>query len=1031
MNDSTKTKLLLLTIFASILPLLFNLFSVDFSSQATNLTLLQLESQTFNKDQQFYALSGALHHALFEWTAVTIAIIGGVSAFIHFYRHRDISVPIIGLAILCAGFTDAFHTLAATRIISANVPNSDFIPFTWAFSRIFNATIMIIGIFISLWLSRSPAVTKNIEAKIGNNAEHKNKLFNVGNVNLRQSTLLTFISLSFITFAISAVFIAATSQNLPQTTFSNAFITRPYDVVPLALFVFSASLVWLWYKKKFSLLKFALLLSIIPEIATQLHMSFGSTALFDNHFNIAHFLKIVAYSIITFGLLASLSQGSIVKKPHLSFEVDGTRKPDTSTNNVNESKKKKWQQGHTEKLLDIGIAKYPQSLVISGSIFALAIIITLLVSSIYNIDTQRLAKEQRLNELASHGDFIELFTQEFFKNTKIDKLQASSTQIDQAPIKPFVEDDVTSKQLQLRLNLFLKKLKLTKFSDKHIYLADNTGDIIYQSSASNKNHTINTDSNFINTTKETPLKLQQLFPGIAQAIATNKQIFQLGLQTSFFKDDLSNSEIIGHYRTIKLNSINEQVLLRLFIKLDDQTLLSKITTFRNRSLLIGFALAIVALAIALLISRKLSTSLQIITGELVRYSHTGKVKKLPVNAQDESGVLARSFHNLLVTKTEQDKALKQQKNALDEHAIVSIADVRGNIKYTNEKFSQVSGYSKEELMGQNHRILNSGSHDRAFFKEMYLTISSGRAWQGEICNKAKNGRLYWVNTTIVPFLNAKGKPESYISIRTDITADKLNSQKLFQAKESLSNQVSKLKQANTELDQFAYVASHDLKSPLNGISQLVSWLEEDCYHVLPDDSKEHLILLKSRSKRMIALLNDLLEYSRAGRKDYLVEEINLAQLTTGIFDLQGNRDGFTCEADDIDMVLPKVPFELVIRNVISNAIKHHDKPTGHITVSLTTSSDNYHVRIQDDGPGIPTNLHSKAVEMFQTLQSRDKTEGSGMGLALVKKTVSYHGGSLFIDSNDKRGTGIIITWPMSTDKTLAKGNAITLETELT
>ena len=816
MNKNLKCYFVLLIIFISFLPYTLNLWGIDFSSTSTPLSFLG-ESTVIGNDQQFYALTGALHHALLEWSAVILAIIAGVGAFVHYYQNKDISIPIIGLALLCAGLTDAFHTLAATRIISATVPNSDFIPFTWAFSRLFNASIMILGVLLSLWLTRPSNMSVN---EAGYAA--------IFNSSINKSQTLLIISVFFITLAISAVILAATSQHLPQTTFKNAFITRPYDVVPLALFILSAVLVWFWYQRKASILKFSLLLSLIPGIITQLHMSLGSTELFDNHFNIAHFLKVVAYAVITLGILITLVQSSKAE------ESENENLHEEATNKLSNT------VIETSKLLDVGKVRYSQVLVFSSFTFLLAIAVSILVSSIHYIDAVKIAQEQ-------------------------------------------------------------------------------------------------------------------------------------------------------------------------------QALLVEIATIRNRSIQIGVALAIIALAIAIIMSRRLSSALQSITTQVTHYSHTGEVTNFPIHAQDEIGVLARSFHNLLITQAAQEKSLLQQQRALDEHAIVSITDIKGNITYFNDKFMQISGYSEGELLGKNHRILNSGQHDKAFFTQMYQTISQGKTWQGDICNKAKDGHFYWVNTTIVPFMNNKGRPENYISIRTDITSNKHNSEQLLSAKVELSEQVSKLESANVELNQFAYVASHDLKSPLNGISQLVSWLEEDCHEILPEESQEHLKLLKNRSKRMIALLNDLLDYSRAGRTDYQVEVFNLADVVNDIFDLHGNKVSFSCKVQDITLSMQKAPFELIIRNLISNAIKHHDKAEGTIEISVEKSQEleqNYYViRIQDDGPGIPVNLHEKALEMFQTLQSRDKVEGSGMGLALVKKTVQHHGGTISIDPSENRGTLIIVKWP--------------------
>lgn len=260
-------------------PFCLNLVGVDFGSSKPGFPWADAPTMAPHEkiDAMFHTLSGSFTHTLLEWTAFLMAIFTLFLAFLHFSIKRDITTPIIGVALFCAGVMDAFHTLAADRLIESVADNRNLIPFTWAISRIFNALILIIGVGIFM--------AKGIRTLKGD---------------LR---IVLGISAVFLVLAYTIISYCATSALLPQTMYPDSLISRPYDVVPLVLFVIASLTLFRWfYTQQPGIFSHALLLAMVPEVVVELHMVFGSTALFDNHFNIAHFIKILAYLVPFLGL---------------------------------------------------------------------------------------------------------------------------------------------------------------------------------------------------------------------------------------------------------------------------------------------------------------------------------------------------------------------------------------------------------------------------------------------------------------------------------------------------------------------------------------------------------------------------------------------------------------------------------------------------------------------------------------------------------------------------------------------------------
>lgn len=222
-----------------------------------------------------------------------------------------------------------------------------------------------------------------------------------------------------------------------------------------------------------------------------------------------------------------------------------------------------------------------------------------------------------------------------------------------------------------------------------------------------------------------------------------------------------------------------------------------------------------------------------------------------------------------------------------------------------------------------------------------------------------------------------------------------------------------LTRSNEELDKFAYIASHDLKSPLRGIAQVVSWVEDDLKDTISDETSGHLKLIKNRIERLERLLNDLLDYSRVGRLHGDFKNIAPEEFILEIFQLSNPPAEFKCVINtDIQTIETlHVPLALIIRNLVSNAIKHHDRKDGMLNITVKDQSEFIEFIIKDDGPGIDPKYHEKVFEVFQTLNARDKVEGSGIGLSIIRKLVNNYQAKLNLDSDGLNGSTFILHWP--------------------
>ena len=339
---------------------------------------------------------------------------------------------------------------------------------------------------------------------------------------------------------------------------------------------------------------------------------------------------------------------------------------------------------------------------------------------------------------------------------------------------------------------------------------------------------------------------------------------------------------------------------------------------------------------------------------------------------------------------------------------IIVIDERGVIESFNPAAERILGYRADEVIGRNVSLLmpspDREQHDG--YLARYLAggepriIGIGR----EVVAQRRDGSTFPIDLAVSEM--RVGGRRMFTGIVRDITERK-------RAQERQTRLIEELKSANDELQNFAYVVSHDLKAPLRGIGSLAEWLSTDYRDRLDDEGQEHLRLLKNRVTRMDGLIEGILQYSRIGRIREAPAAVSIEAVVKNAIELVAPPPSVRVTVEGPLPVVTGEPTRIqqVFQNLLSNAIKYMDKPEGRVRIACRAREDTWEFSVADNGPGIEARHHDKIFQLFQTLAPRDRIESTGVGLALVKKIVKLYGGRVWLESQPGHGSTFYFTLP--------------------
>ncbi|MFT4569681.1 MAG: PAS domain S-box-containing protein [Hyphomicrobiaceae bacterium] len=438
----------------------------------------------------------------------------------------------------------------------------------------------------------------------------------------------------------------------------------------------------------------------------------------------------------------------------------------------------------------------------------------------------------------------------------------------------------------------------------------------------------------------------------------------------------------------------------------------------RQALTIGFAGLAACLLVAILLALRLrkiaSDPVRKLASAIEKIAHDGDFSvRVPKQNSDELGILTDSFNQVLEQIQQRDAAIRQSEQrykslVIASNKVVWTMDAEGrNQTDAQPSWEAYTGQPQAEARGVGW--LNSIHHaDQVAMREAWVRAKSLEIpfeFEGRLHHAASNG-YRWFFARAVPIRAEDGQITEWVGAIADIDAQR-------RTEESLRHTAADLARSNDELEQFAYVVSHDLKAPLRAIASLSEWIHDDYYEALDEEGRENLDLLIGRARRMQDLVEGILRYSRAGRDKATLEPLDSGEVLGRAIDAVAPPPSIRIEKHGTfpDITFDAAQLEQVFQNLVDNAVKHLGKATGQITISCHEEPGEWHFCVKDDGIGIATKHFERIFKMFQTLKPRDELESTGIGLALVKRIVERYGGTLSVESEPGLGATFTFTVP--------------------